>query len=170
MQTDCSENATTLNRFSGSWLRPALGELLIALALSFAFLALGIWQRLVSMSGLTTDWRALSELLGLRLGGTPLGIAVLRYVLALCALHALLALIVWFAAILTRHSFSVSSQTAALAGTRTWFLVAVIWLLVVNSTLFPSSNSGLPSELFAASLLGGARVFELLRCSCCQAR
>jgi arylsulfatase A-like enzyme len=136
-------------------------ELLFAAALGLMLLASGTWQRMAAMGGLTSDWQGLANLLGLRLGGTPLGDAVMWFAAGQVALHVGFGLLAWLLAWLTQRAFQTAPGRRLLlvAG---WFAVLTAWLLVANATLFPWSASGMPSTLVAMPLLGGARLFEIL--------
>lgn len=137
------------------------GELLIAAALGLALLAAGTWQRAAAMGNLSGDWQGLANLMGLRLGGTPLGAEVLKFVFAQLALHVTFGVAAWLLAWLTERAYGIRRERRLwLVGG--WFTIATVWLLVANATLFPWSDSGVSSELFAVTIIGGARLLEIL--------
>lgn len=131
-----------------------------AAALGLALLAFGVWQRTAAMGHLTADWSGLANLLGLKLGGTPLGGEVAQFVLAQLALHIGFGMLAWMLAWLTWRVVGWQQRRKWLiAG---WFLLLATWVLLANATLFPWSASGLPSSLVSRPLFGGARLFEIL--------
>ncbi len=136
-------------------------ELLMAGGLGVLLLAFSAWQQLGVMNRLSTDWGQLRELLGLDLSGTPLGTEVARFIGWQLALHMAFGLITWIPAWLTVRAFH-RPRTSLRWWLCAWFLAAVVWLWVANATLFPWSVSGSPSELIRASLIGSARLLELL--------
>jgi arylsulfatase A-like enzyme len=141
--------------------RKLVAELLLAAGLGLALLACGVWQRTRAMGNLSGDWEGLANLLGLRLGGTPLGAEVLKFSAAQIALHVGFGLAAWLLAVLTQRAFHATRwrrSTLMVA----WFATLVGWLLVANATLYPWSTSGLPNSVVGLPLLGGARLFELL--------
>jgi arylsulfatase A-like enzyme len=131
-------------------------------------LAFNAWQQLRLMNRLTADWGQLSALLGLHLGGTPLGVEVRGFVACQLALHAGFGLAAWGLAWLTVRAFAlpVAWRIRMLAA---WFMADVLWLFVANATLFPWSVTGTPMELLRVPLFGGARLLELLSLLFCLA-
>ncbi len=142
-------------------LHPVVGELLLALALAFSFLVFGVWQRATAMGNLSNDWDGLANLLGMRLGGTPLGVQVFRFALWQLALHCVFGVVVWSLARLTRRALF-SGEQYRLRMVLAWFAAGAIWLLVANATLFPWSVSGMPSAVLRVPIFADARVLELL--------
>jgi hypothetical protein len=140
-------------------LNPTL-EWLYAVTLGLALLVSGVWQRMAAMGSLSSDWRGLANLMGLKLGGTPFGIEVIKFAAAQVALHVCFGVVTWLLAWATQRAFRVRRERLPFLIT-IWFGVMTSWLLVANATLFPWSASGVPSALVATPLLGGARLFEV---------
>ncbi|HEX6398457.1 MAG TPA: sulfatase-like hydrolase/transferase [Steroidobacteraceae bacterium] len=130
------------------------------MSLGLALLASGVWQRVAVMGGLTGDWRGLANMMGLKLGGTPLGVEVLKFAAAQLGLHIGFGVLAWLLGWATQRAFDVRRERRLWLITA-WFVVLTCWLLVANATLFPWSASGVPSTLVAVPLLGGARLFEV---------
>jgi arylsulfatase A-like enzyme len=137
-----------------------LWECLFAAGLGLLLLGVGVWQRTAAMGNLSSNWSGLANLMGLRLGSTPLGAEVLQFALAQLALHIGFGLAAWLLARLTLRAFDIPRQHRWkwIGG---WFLGLTAWLLIANATLFPWSSSGVPSTLIGKPLLADARVFEL---------
>lgn len=136
------------------------GECLFAAGLGLLLLATGVWQRASAMGNLSGDWIGLANLMGLRMGGTPLGAEVTRFVMAQLALHLGFGLLAWLLAWLTRR-VARKSPMRQLWLIAAWFAALTAWVLIANATLFPWSRSGIPSQLLGQEILGDARLFEI---------
>jgi arylsulfatase A-like enzyme len=124
------------DRVSPRWIL----ECLFAAGLGLALLAVGVWQRTMLMGNLSGNWQGLANLMGLRLGGTPLGTEVLKFTLAQLALHIGFGLLAWLAAWLTQRAFGIPRMRRWWLITA-WFAVLTGWLLVANATMFPWSTT-----------------------------
>ena len=87
------------------------------------------------MGNLSSDWSGLVNLLGLRLGGTPLGAEVLKFTAAQLALHLGFGLAAWLLAWFTQRVQVTRLRRAWLVAC--WFAKSTAWLLVANATLYP---------------------------------
>jgi len=141
-------------------------EPLLAIGLGLLLLAFSAWQQLRLMNRLTADWEKLSELLGLHLGGTPLGLEVTRFVAWQLVLHAGFGLVAWALAWLTVRAFALRSAMR-LRLLFAWFAAGVLWLFIANATVYPWSSTGAPFELLRLPLFGGARLLELVSLIMC---
>jgi arylsulfatase A-like enzyme len=137
------------------WIR----ECLLAIGLGLALLAVGVWQRTMQMGNLSGNWRGLANLMGLRLGGTPLGTQVLQFTLAQLALHVGFGLLAWLLALLTQRAFHLPRVRGWWLITG-WFGVLTSWLLLANATIFPWSTTGMPSAVVGQPILADARLYE----------
>ncbi len=138
-----------------------LAEALLACALGLVFLVLVAWQQLQVMDELSEDWGALVERLRMRVGGTPFGAEVYRFVAVQVLLHAAFGLGCWLLAILTRKAFP-SWRLGRIPLLLIWFGAATLWILVGNATVYPWSKSGFSSTLIATPLVENFRLFDLL--------
>jgi len=143
-------------------------ELLLAAGLGLMLLAFNAWQQLQLMSRLTADWGELSALLGLHLGGTPLGREVARFVAWQLAVHVAFGVAAWTLACLSVRAFSLPPNWR-LRMLAAWFVAGVAWLFIVNATIFPWSSTGAPLDLLRVPLFGGARLMELVSLLLCAA-
>jgi len=140
--------------------RAVILECLLAGGLGLLLLAASAAQQLRTMNRLSADWGQLSTLLGLDLGGTPLGTEVAKFVGWQVALHLAFGLTAWVFAWLTVRAFNLGSSRLRIMCA--WFVAGVTWLLVANATLFPWSVTGIPGELVRTPIIGSARLLELI--------
>jgi arylsulfatase A-like enzyme len=144
------------DRTSPQW----IPECLLAAGLGLVLLGVGVWQRAVLMGSLSSNWKGLANLMGLRLGGTPLGTEVMKFALAQLALHIGFGLLAWLLARLTQRAFDMprGRRWWTITG---WFAVLTSWLLLANATLFPWSTTGVPNAAVGNPVLANARLYEL---------
>lgn len=143
-------------------------ELSLATGLGLLLLAFTAGQQLRLMRRLTADWSQLSALLGLKLGGGPLGAEIVRFFSWQVALHVCFGLIAWGFAWLTVRAFALAPDRRWRL-TLGWFVAGVTWLFIANATLFPWSATGLPADWLRVPLVGEARLLELVSLALCAA-
>jgi arylsulfatase A-like enzyme len=145
---------------SSDWRRMVL-EAAVAVGVGLAFLLFGAWQQLHVMAALTTDWQDLVERLSLKLSGTPLGDAVIFFVLAQVLLHAAFGLLCWLMALCTAVAFPQLAHRRRVL-LFAWLGFGMLWVILGNSSEYPFSNTGMPSRLIGQPVLERFRLFDLV--------
>lgn len=133
----------------------------LALALSLVLLLASAVHALGNLGILFEANSAMAMTLGIRVVGTPLGVASAGFVAALLALHAAFGLAVWSLARLSEFTMS-SLQLSRSRWVVLWFTVSTLWVLVASATLYPWSRAGIAASFWSQPVFAGTTVYVIL--------
>lgn len=135
--------------------------LIVSICMSSAFMGLSFLRTWGNLNSALFGGRVIESTLAQPIWGTRLGLRIFGFVLALLAVHFLLALLAWVIAHASRVAFpSVANRLRS--WTCLWFLLLAGWVLVANAAWFPHSVLGAPYHGFTTVALGPLRVFDAI--------
>ena len=138
-----------------------LDGLYIALAMSFAFMALSFLRTIGDASSASFGRGVLQSVLAQPIWGTRLGTELTQFVGALVLIHALAAVVSWVLARLTlcaRPQIGSSQRVLTVF----WLVLAMIWVLVANAYWYPRSALGEHYSALVSASIAGISLFAFL--------